>query len=89
MEYKELMQNYRAQIDTLDKEIIYLLSRRFTIVNEIWMLKKENNISALQESRWNELLSENIEVWNELEVSEDLIRDIWERIHKEALNIEK
>jgi len=89
MEYKELIQNYRAQIDTLDKEIIYLLSRRFKIVNEIWILKKENNIPALQESRWNELLNENIEVWNELEVSEDLIRDIWERIHKESLNIEK
>jgi len=89
MKYEELMQSYRAQIDTLDKEIIYLLSRRFTIVNEIWILKKENNISALQESRWNELLSENIEVWKELDVSDDLIRDIWERIHKEALIIEK
>jgi chorismate mutase len=35
MEYKELLENYRAQIDTLDKEIIYLLSRRFTIVNQV------------------------------------------------------
>jgi chorismate mutase len=89
MEYVDLLQNYRAQIDTLDKEIIYLLSRRFTIVNEVWLLKKENNIPALQESRWNELLSENIEVWKELWVSESFIIDVWERIHKEALNIEK
>lgn len=89
MEYVDLLKNYRAQIDTLDKEIIYLLSRRFTIVNEVWILKKENNIPALQESRWNELLSENIEVWKELWVSESFIIDVWERIHKEALNIEK
>jgi hypothetical protein len=34
-------------------------------------------------------LNENIEVWKELEVSTDLIRDIWERIHKESLKIEK
>ncbi len=89
MEYKELLENYRAQIDTLDKEIIYLLSRRFTIVNQIWILKKENNIKPLQNNRWNRLLNENIEVWNELEVSESIIRDIWTRIHEESLKIEK
>jgi chorismate mutase len=35
MENKELLENFREQIDTLDAEIIYLLSRRFKIVNEI------------------------------------------------------
>ena len=89
MEYKELLENYRAQIDTLDKEIIYLLSRRFTIVNQVWILKKENNIKPLQSTRWNELLTENIEVWKELEVWEEFIRDVWERIHEESLKIEK
>ena len=89
MEYKELLQNYREQIDTMDKEIIYLLSRRFEIVNQVWILKKENNIPALQKSRWEELLNDNIEVGCELGVSESFIRDVWERIHKEALNIEK
>ena len=89
MEYKELLKNYREQIDTLDKEIIYLLSRRFEIVKQVWILKKENNIPALQKDRWEELLNENIEVANELWVSESIIRDIWERIHKESLKIEK
>ena len=89
MEYKELLENYRAQIDTLDKEIIYLLSRRFEIVNQVWILKKENNIAALQKWRWEELLNENIEVAWELGVSEGIIRDIWGRIHEESLEIEK
>jgi chorismate mutase len=35
MDIKELLENYRQQIDSLDKEIIYLLFRRFTIVEEI------------------------------------------------------
>lgn len=89
MEYKELLKNYRAQIDSLDKEIIYLLSRRFTIVNEIWLLKKENNLSPLQSDRWDKLLNENIEFAEEYWVSKDLINDIWNRIHKESLEIEK
>ena len=89
MEYNELLENYRAQIDTLDKEMIYLLSRRFEIVNQIWILKKDNNIEVLQIDRWKKLLNENVEVGNELWVSELIIRDIWERIHKESLKIEK
>lgn len=89
MEYSELLEIYRHQIDTLDKEIIYLLSRRFEIVNQIWIIKKENNIEALQSDRWEQLLNENLEMAKELMVSESLVRDIWERIHKESLRIEK
>jgi chorismate mutase len=35
MKNNKLLENFREQIDTLDAEILYLLSRRFTIVNEI------------------------------------------------------
>jgi chorismate mutase len=35
MKNKELLNNFRKQIDTLDAEILYLLFRRFTIVDEI------------------------------------------------------
>jgi len=89
MEYKELLKNYREQIDLLDKEIIYLFSRRFEIVKQIWHIKKENNISTIQADRWNKLLFENIETGKELNVSEDFIKDVWGRIHLESLEIEK
>jgi chorismate mutase len=32
---KELLPHYRDQIDTIDGEIVYLLSRRFEIVKQI------------------------------------------------------
>jgi chorismate mutase len=35
METNELLKNYREQIDTLDKELIYLLFRRFEIVKQV------------------------------------------------------
>lgn len=89
MEYKELLEIYRHQIDTLDKEVLSLLARRFEIVNQIWIIKKEENIPALQNDRWEQLLNENIEVGKELLLWESIIRDIWNRIHKESLEIEK
>jgi len=41
MELDEYLKNFREQIDTLDHEIIYLLSRRFTLVEQIGKIKKE------------------------------------------------
>jgi chorismate mutase len=35
MQEKDLLKNFREQIDTLDREILYLLFRRFTLVDEI------------------------------------------------------
>lgn len=89
MEFEELLTNYREQIDSLDKELLYLLSRRFVIVKQIGVLKNGNNIPILQKNRWEALLNENIEVWMELWLSRDIVEDIWNRIHAESLKIEK
>ena len=89
MQNKELLENFRAQIDTLDAELLYLISRRFTIVNEIWKIKKEEKMEVLQEDRWNKVLSEKIEIWKELWIKQNFVEDIWNRIHKESLKIEK
>ncbi len=35
MEHNEILQTYRDQIDTIDSEIIYLLSRRLEIVKQV------------------------------------------------------
>ena len=89
MEPKDILQNYREQIDSLDAELLYLLSRRFEIVTQVWELKVENDIPFLQSNRWNEVLNEKIEMWAELKISKSFIEDVWNRIHDEALKIEK
>lgn len=89
MENSELLKIYRDQIDTLDKELIYLFFRRFEIVKQIWLIKKQDNIPALDNDRWQTLLNENLEVSREYWLKDDFIIDIWNRIHSESLKIEK
>ncbi len=87
---EELIKHYRDWIDTLDRELIYLLARRFDYVKEIWKIKKEVWVdNPLDAARWQKVL-ENIrkEAKNKW-VSEELIEKIWNEIHKEALIIEK
>lgn len=89
MEYRELLQQYRDQIDTIDQEMIYLLSRRLQIVEQVWILKKEHNVAPLQPDRWQEVLLRLYEEADARMLSRELIDDIWNRIHTEALRIEK
>lgn len=89
MENSEILKTYRDQIDTIDSEVIYLLSRRFEIVKQIWILKKELDMAPLQPERWQEVLNNLKEDAKEHWVNENLIEDIWNRIHKESLNLEK
>lgn len=89
MKYEELLQHYRDQIDTIDLEMIYLLSRRFEIVKQIGLLKKEDNKSPLQTWRWQELMKLLKEEARERGVNEEFIEKIWNEIHTESLRLEK
>lgn len=90
MENKELLENYREQINTLDKELIYLLFRRFEIVKQVWEVKKQSWIkNPLDKNRWKELMAENLATSRDYWLSDDLINDLWNRIHTESLDLEK
>lgn len=89
MELDELLKNYRTQIDTIDEEIIYLLSRRFSLVEQIWIIKKENWEKSLQPKRWDELLNNLYLEADDKNIDRNFVKNIWELIHKEALKIEK
>ncbi|MDD2907407.1 MAG: chorismate mutase [Candidatus Gracilibacteria bacterium] len=89
MENKELLGVYREQIDTLDKELIYLLFRRFEIVKQIGLIKKSEGIKPLDKSRWEKLLNDNLEVSRDYDLNDDFIIDIWNRIHDESLRLEE
>ena len=89
MSFEVLLENYRNQIDTLDFEIIYLLSRRFQIVNEIGTIKKEAWVEAHQPDRWEALMKKLSEEADDKWVDKKLVEEIWKLIHIEALKREK
>ena len=84
-----MLEKYRQQIDEIDKKIIELLAQRLEVVKKIWEYKKEHNIAPLQKSRWEQVLKSRKKIATELWVNENLIEDIWNLIHKEALRLEK
>jgi chorismate mutase len=66
-----------------------LFAKRFKVVEKVWEFKKDKNMDALQSWRWEEVLNSKIKIWTRKGLSEEFIKDTWNRIHKEALKIER
>lgn len=79
----------RQNIDLIDSEILKLIKKRFEVVLNVWKFKQENNVSPLQQNRWNEVLDNKLKKAKEIWLDEIMIREIWDSIHNWALRLEK
>jgi len=84
----QTLETLRKQIDILDKELLQILSKRFTTVKQIGVLKKQLKLSALQTKRWQEVIASRVKTARELKINTDFVKKIFNLIHDEALKIE-
>lgn len=81
-----LLQELRSQIDSIDDELLQLLAKRSDISAKIGIIKKENNLTVLQLDRWNTILSQHLNKGKTLGLKEDLVKSIFEIIHKDSID---
>lgn len=62
-----MLDKYRQEINQIDREIIQLLERRFSITKAVGEYKKENNIPILNRDREQEIIRkiEKLQLENE------------------------
>ena len=75
----------RTQIDEIDQQLINTLADRMKIARQIGEYKKQNNITIYQNARWNEIISERLAQSNPLGISDDIMVEILQMIHKESI----
>ncbi len=76
----------RDKIDKLDDKLINLIDERMSIVGEIGEYKKDNNITILQNKRWDDMLKNRLTLGNKHKLSEDFITKLFSAIHQESIN---
>ena len=84
-QWKENIDQLRAQIDVIDESILAALHRRMEVSRQIGQYKKENNVAILQTSRWDAVLARVIEKGRTYGLSEDFITEIFNTIHEESV----
>jgi chorismate mutase len=81
-----LLQELRSRIDSIDDELLNLLAQRSEISSKIGIIKKEHNLAVLQLDRWNSILSNHIEKGKSIGLNDNLVKDIFELIHKDSID---
>jgi chorismate mutase len=76
----------RDQIDKLDDKLINLIEERMKVVERIGNYKKENNITILQNKRWDDMLRSRLILGERKGLSEDFISKVFRAIHQESIN---
>jgi chorismate mutase len=82
----DVLGELRQQIDIYDDHLLDLMEKRMQIAETIGKFKKENNITILQSTRWDEIIKKAIIKGEAKGLSAELIDAIFKAIHQESIN---
>lgn len=82
----DILGELRQQIDVFDDSLIDILEKRMKIAEKIGQYKKENNITILQTTRWDEIIRKVMINGQAKGLSNEMIDTIFKAIHQESIN---
>jgi chorismate mutase len=84
--FLDLLGELRTQIDLYDDQLLDLMEQRMKVAETIGRCKKENNITILQTSRWDQIIRKAIEKGDKKGLSAEFIDKLFKAIHQESIN---
>ncbi len=87
-EFESRLDLLRSRIDTIDAELLEMLSSRVAIVKQIGEYKRENNVTALQIDRWSQLMENRVNLGKKLELSESFVKVLFQLIHEDSVRMQ-
>ncbi|MES2275885.1 MAG: chorismate mutase [Bacteroidota bacterium] len=84
-ELSSKLDELRNQIDKIDDLIFQKMSERMQVVEKIGNYKKENNVTILQVSRWDEILQKRTAYARALNLNTDFAEKLLELMHAESI----
>jgi chorismate mutase len=87
-EFETKLDMLRSRIDSIDSELLEILSSRTQIVKQIGRYKKENNVTALQITRWRQLMADRIELGKKLSLDEKFVQVFFQLIHEDSVRMQ-
>ena len=79
----------RLQIDSLDNELVHILSERMKVCLAVGKYKKQHHVAVVQNNRFNELLKRLCKRGKEFGLTEVFVKEIMETIHEESIRQQK
>src|SRR5690606_4048028 len=83
--FEDQLANLRKEIDKLDDAIIQKVGERMKIVEKIGEYKRDNNVTILQVSRWDEIVQKRTAIATALKLDKEFAVKFLELIHTESI----
>jgi chorismate mutase len=84
--FLDILGELRSQIDMFDDQLIDLMEQRMHVAETIGQYKKDNNITILQNQRWEEIIRKVSIKGQSKGLSEEFIDQMFKAIHQESIN---
>jgi chorismate mutase len=82
----DILGELRQQIDVFDDALLDILDKRMKVAETIGQYKRDNNITILQPTRWDEIIRKVVLNGQVKGLSRELIDTIFKAIHQESIN---
>ena len=83
--YTNQLNDLRDQIDRLDNELLHTLKMRQDVVEKIAKAKIEQNVTALQKGRFEQLMKQRMDAGMKIGLDQDFIKEIFDSIHEQSV----
>jgi len=84
-DYKDNIDQLRAQIDVIDENILFALHSRMKVSRKIGQYKKEHNIAIIQASRWDSILESMKQKGREYALPDEFVEAVFNAIHEASV----
>ena len=78
----------RKEIDQLDEQLWEIIAQRVNAAREIGEWKRLHDEPVLQPERWQQVIEHCLAQGKQYGLSEELIREVMEALHKESVRVE-
>jgi chorismate mutase len=80
-----LLRELRTKISILDDRMFEIIAARMEISEEVGQLKRENNITILQQDHWKHVIASRIEQRGDYRLTQQFVRQLMDAIHQESI----
>lgn len=84
-EFASKLEELRTEINAMDDKLMEIFMNRMAVVKKIGQYKKDNNVTILQTTRWEELLNDKLTNARAMGLDEDFIKEIFIAIHNRSI----
>ena len=82
------LQSLRTEIDQLDEQLWEIIGKRADVVRQVGEWKRQHGEQVIQPERWQQVLQHCQTLAERYGLSEAVVHEVMEAIHKESVRIE-